>query len=115
MDVVVINYWLAMVATAAFAASAVVAVSDSKVDLFGAFVLGIVTALGGGTLRDLILDVPVFWSLEQSYLWVALFSGIITYLAKNIFDIDQYLKARRYLNTREQLYSIKHLTGILII
>ena len=80
MDVAVINYWLSMLATVAFAASAVLAVSNSNIDLFGAFVLGIVTAIGGGTIRDLILEVPVFWSTEQSYLWVSLFASIIMYI-----------------------------------
>jgi uncharacterized membrane protein YeiH len=35
-------------------------------------VLGLITAIGGGTVRDLILETPVFWSSLPIYLWVAL-------------------------------------------
>ena len=57
MDIV---YVLALAATAAFAASGILAVLTTRIDLFGAVVVAVVTAVGGGTVRDLILDVPVF-------------------------------------------------------
>lgn len=69
MEALFSYYWIYMAATAAFAASAVLAVSESDIDIFGAFVFGIVTAIGGGTMRDLILDVPVFWAEQQSSLY----------------------------------------------
>ena len=58
-----LSYSLAMAGTVAFAVTAVLAVSKQGIDLFGACVLGIITAIGGGTIRDLILDVPIFGRL----------------------------------------------------
>ncbi len=51
-----------MAGITAFAVTAVLVLAPRGIDLFSATVLGIITAVGGGTLRDLILDVPVFWS-----------------------------------------------------
>ncbi|OZB46630.1 MAG: hypothetical protein B7X60_07980, partial [Polynucleobacter sp. 39-45-136] len=65
-----INFWIGMIATVAFAVTGVLAISDRGVDLFGVLVLGVITAIGGGTIRDMILDVPAFWSISQIYIWV---------------------------------------------
>ena len=59
-----LSFYVAMAGTVAFAVSAVLAVAERRVDLFAAIVLGTITAVGGGTVRDIILDVPVFWSTE---------------------------------------------------
>jgi len=85
MDILTFSYWAEITATIAFSATAVLAVSERDIDFFGAFFLGIVTAVGGGTVRDLILDVPVFWANDQSYIWTALFTSIITYVALSFF------------------------------
>lgn len=78
-------YWIGMAGTVAFAITAVLAVAPKGIDLFGACVMGIITAVGGGTLRDIILDVPVFWSLDVNYIWVSLIASIITFYATRIF------------------------------
>lgn len=62
--------------TFAFAISGIRLASAKNFDWFGAFVVGFVTAIGGGTLRDLFLNVTPFWMLSSVYLWctvVALF------------------------------------------
>lgn len=41
--------------------------SRKNVDWFGAFMIGLVTAIGGGTVRDLLLDVTPFWMLDSRY------------------------------------------------
>lgn len=56
--------------TFAFAISGIRLASAKKFDWFGAYVVGLVTAIGGGTLRDLLLDVTPFWMLQPSYLIV---------------------------------------------
>src|SRR5512139_3504759 len=60
-----------MLGTAVFAITGVLAVSGRRPDVFGALVLGVVTALGGGTLRDLIVGAPVFWLADFNYAWAA--------------------------------------------
>ena len=81
-----LHFYIAMAGTVAFASSAVLALADRKIDLFTGIVLGLVTAVGGGTIRDLILDEPVFWASEVSYLWVALVTSVATFLASGFFE-----------------------------
>jgi uncharacterized membrane protein YeiH len=50
-----------MIGTVAFAVTAVFAVAPEGIDVFGACVVGIITAIGGGTIRDVTLEVLVFW------------------------------------------------------
>ncbi|SHF06031.1 trimeric intracellular cation channel family protein [Dysgonomonas macrotermitis] len=55
--------------TFAFAISGIRLASAKQFDWFGAIVVGLVTAIGGGTLRDLLLDVTPFWLLSSVYIW----------------------------------------------
>lgn len=55
-----------------FAASGALSAGRKGFDFVGVAVLAVVTALGGGTLRDVLLDRhPVFWIRETAYLWTA--------------------------------------------
>lgn len=66
--------------TCAFAISGIRMASAKSVDWFGAFVVGFVTATGGGTLRDILLGVTPFWMLSSVYIWctiIALITVII--------------------------------------
>lgn len=58
------------IGTFAFAVSGIRLASAKKFDLFGAFVVGFVTAIGGGTTRDLFLHKSPFWMEQPSYLIV---------------------------------------------
>ncbi|OHX66697.1 trimeric intracellular cation channel family protein [Flammeovirga pacifica] len=93
------SFIIAMLGTIAFAVTAVLAVIPKGIDVFGASVMGIITAIGGGTIRDIILDVPVFWSTDLSYIWVALVSSIIAFYGhhwmkkKYIYQLMLYLDA----------------------
>ncbi len=56
MDSQILNFWLGSLATIAFAITAVLAVNEKDdIDIFAVVVLGGITAVGGGTLRDLML------------------------------------------------------------
>jgi uncharacterized membrane protein YeiH len=66
-----------LVGTVVFAISGVIAVAGRPIDWFGAIVVGVVTALGGGTIRGLILGVtPVFWIEDQAFLLAAIAGAI---------------------------------------
>lgn len=56
--------------TIAFAISGIRLAAAKRFDWFGAYVVGLVTAIGGGTLRDVLLDIPVFWMQSPMYLAV---------------------------------------------
>lgn len=59
------------IGTFAFAISGIRLASAKHFDWFGAYVVGVVTAVGGGTLRDLLLGLPPFWMQNVSYLVVS--------------------------------------------
>ncbi len=59
--------------TLAFAISGIRLASAKHFDWFGAYVVGFTTAIGGGTLRDLMLSLTPFWMLDSSYLVVTAF------------------------------------------
>lgn len=60
--------------TIAFAISGIRLAATKNFDWFGAYIVGFVTAIGGGTLRDLLLDIPVFWMQTWWYLAVTALS-----------------------------------------
>ena len=59
-----------VIGTVAFAISGIRMAAGKRFDWFGAYVVGLVTAIGGGTLRDVLLDAPVFWMQTWWYLAV---------------------------------------------
>jgi len=86
MDWTILTKVIAMAATVAFAVTAVLAIrKDSDLDLLGATVLGLITAIGGGTIRDVILDVPVFWAQDLSYIWIATCASVAAFYGRKLF------------------------------
>ena len=74
---------LEMLGTAAFAVSGALAASRKNMDIFGFTVLALMPAVGGGTLRDLILDrTPVFWVANPWYVAVALSAALAVFLRR---------------------------------
>jgi uncharacterized membrane protein YeiH len=73
-------YWLDLLGVAVFALSGVLSAKTMKLDLFGVAVVAIITAIGGGTVRDLLLGrTPVFWMQDETYLLIALATAIISF------------------------------------
>jgi uncharacterized membrane protein YeiH len=89
---------LQMLAIIAFAVTGIIAVSSRGIDLFSACVFGTITALGGGTVRDVILGVPVFWSVDLSYVWVALLASLVAFVAKPLLDRQHLYRLMLYLD-----------------
>jgi uncharacterized membrane protein YeiH len=70
---------LTLVGEAVFAVSGVLAAGRKSLDLLGVVVIAIVTAIGGGTLRDLLLDRhPIFWFREAEHLLVIVTAALLT-------------------------------------
>lgn len=63
-----------MIGTVAAAISGIRLAATKNFDWFGAYTVGLVTAIGGGTLRDVLLDIPVFWMQTWWYLGVTALS-----------------------------------------
>ncbi len=62
-----LTYLLLQTGVAVFAITGVLAAARQDMDLLSLIVIGVVTAIGGGTLRDLMLDAPVFWLEDVNY------------------------------------------------
>lgn len=93
-----INFWIGVIATMAFAVTGVLAIADRGVDLFGVFVFGVITAIGGGTIRDIILETPVFWSEGQVYVWLALGASLAAFVAESFFTQPQIYRSMLYID-----------------
>ncbi len=72
-------YLIQMLGVAVFAASGALAAGRERMDLLGVLVIAIVTAIGGGTIRDVLLARhPVFWIADTLYLWVSIAAALMT-------------------------------------
>ena len=84
-------YAIDLIGTLVFAISGVLASMEKKFDLVGAFILGLVTAVGGGTLRDIMIGTtPVGWMNDLNYIYIVLAALPISY-----FFRIRILKLRR--------------------
>ncbi len=72
--------------TFAFAISGVRLAVNKQFDWFGAYVVGFITAIGGGTVRDLLLGVTPFWMLNASYLIVTAIALISFVFLRRIIE-----------------------------
>lgn len=74
-------YALDLVGVAVFAVSGALAAGRKGLDLIGVLVLGLVTAIGGGTIRDVLLDRhPIFWLADPAYVLVITAASLLTVL-----------------------------------
>ncbi|MCC9138990.1 trimeric intracellular cation channel family protein [Pontibacter silvestris] len=74
---------LDLLGTFAFAVSGIRWASTKKFDWFGAYAIGLVTAIGGGTTRDLLLNATPFWMQDASYLVITGAALLATLLFRN--------------------------------
>lgn len=88
---------LDLLGTIAFAISGALVAMNKRLDLFGIFIIGFATAVGGGTLRDVLTgNTPVLWMEETYYIYVIglsvifsiAFRNYIDYLGKSLFLFD---------------------------
>ena len=74
-------YYLDLVGTFAFAISGALSAAEKRYDLFGVVFVAFITALGGGTTRDLLLgSTPVSWMNNYEYLYVIILAVIFTFI-----------------------------------
>lgn len=71
-------YIFSQIGVSVFAISGVLAAGRKGFDMFGVMVIALVTAIGGGTLRDLLLDRrPIFWIGDLNYLYFSVLGAVI--------------------------------------
>lgn len=73
-------YWITIVAVIVSSASGVLKAGFKQYDLFGVIIIAVATGLGGGSLRDMLLDREVFWIRDQSFFIASLASAIMIFI-----------------------------------
>ena len=78
---------LDIIGTMAFAMSGALTAMHKKLDAFGIFIIAFVTAVGGGTLRDIMIGrTPVGWMLDLKYVYVIIIGFILAIVFRKKFD-----------------------------
>lgn len=75
---------LEVIGTVAAAISGIRLAATKHFDWFGAYIIGLVTAIGGGTLRDILLDIPLFWMQNGWYLGITGLSLLTVIIFKSL-------------------------------
>lgn len=79
-----ILYTLDIIGTFAFAISGALVASKKKFDIFGIIIIAFVTAVGGGILRDVMINYyPINWIGDLNYVWTILLAVVFTFLFKS--------------------------------
>ncbi len=87
-----ITLWLEIIAIASFSVSGAVLAIDKGLDIFGIVFVGVITALGGGVLRDLILGIfPPIMFTNKVYVIVAIITALIIFLIAFV-DKERYFR-----------------------
>lgn len=82
-----ILYLLDLIGTFVFAISGALSARHKNLDIFGASVVGFVTAVGGGTLRDVLIgSTPVGWMLDLNYLYLVIFGVSLSFFFNRLFE-----------------------------
>jgi uncharacterized membrane protein YeiH len=86
--------------TLTFALTGTITAAQSGLDVFGSVVVGIITSVGGGTIRDAIfLNRKPFWTEETEYIWMGLVTGLLTFFVwpKSVLEWQQQRSKQREL------------------
>jgi uncharacterized membrane protein YeiH len=73
------TYYLDLMGCSIFAVSAILLATKKELDVLGIIVVAFLSAIGGGTLRDLLLSTNVFWIGDTSYIYAIIVSSLSTY------------------------------------
>jgi len=84
-------YLIVMSAVAVTAITGVLEAGRKPMDLFGVVLVALTSALGGGTIRDLLLARPVFWVADQTYLVAAIAAGLLTFVLVRLIRLPANL------------------------
>lgn len=84
-------YWITLIAVVVSSASAVLKAGVKQFDLFGVIIIAVATGLGGGSLRDMLLDREVFWINDQIFFIASLVSAVVIFLGARLITISPRL------------------------
>ncbi len=80
-------YWITLLAVVVSSASGVLKAGFKQLDLFGVIIIAIATGLGGGSLRDMLLDREVFWIRDDVFFIASLASAVFMFIAARVIVV----------------------------
>ena len=80
-------YWITLIAVIVSSASGVLKAGFKQFDLFGVIIIAVATGLGGGSLRDMLLDRDVFWIRDQVFFIASFGSAIVIFISARLIAI----------------------------
>lgn len=99
-----IEYILEMVGTVSFAISGSMVAIKKRVDIFGVVVLGVMTALGGGIVRDILIGhLPPAMFSDYRYVLVAVITSVVVFIIAYIFR-DLYQRSEKSVDTVNNIF-----------
>lgn len=81
-------YWITLFAVIVSSASGVLKAGFKQFDLFGVVIIAVATGLGGGSLRDMLLDRGVFWIQDEIFFVASLGSAIVMFVTARLVAIS---------------------------
>ncbi len=78
--------WIDYIGTFVFAVTGASIAGKAKFDFFGMLFLAFLTAVGGGTVRDLIIEQKVFWILNPTYLYIIFVASLSTFFMMKFYE-----------------------------
>jgi len=84
-------YWITLVAVIVSSASGVLKAGFKEFDLFGVIIIAIATGLGGGSLRDMLLDRDVFWIQDQIFFIASFTSAVFIFITARLVIVPPKL------------------------
>lgn len=81
-------YWITLIAVIVSSASGVLKAGFKQFDLFGVIIIAVATGLGGGSLRDMLLNRDVFWIREQTFFIASFGSAIVIFITARLLVIS---------------------------
>ena len=94
---------LELIGAAAFAISGAMAATKRKADIFGVVFLGVITALGGGVIRDVLIgQLPPKMFISYAYLLASLLVSLIVFF-------DAYIRREKYFANKDKLSEINNI------
>lgn len=86
--------FIEILGTISFAMSGSFAAMQKRLDPFGVLIIAFVTSVGGGTIRDLLLDVPIFWMHDMLICTVIVVTAVFSMIFKSLekkFQVTMFL------------------------
>lgn len=88
------NFIVLLLGTISFSMSGSFAAMQKRLDPFGVLIIAFVTSVGGGTVRDILLDIPVFWMHDLWTCAIILISALVTMFFKSVernFQVPMFI------------------------